>query len=194
MNLLRKSQIFIICISLSGCSVEHTTSSGFLGWKKEPELGYKWSNPDSYFNYDVVWISGLRVDFLPNMATHSTEGEWIADDGYLLRKNELSAIGLAAFWKPGTRHTKFPNIHAGEKEKYWAADEGYRFLSNASLEVEPIPAPIESASTSGVSDGTAAAVGIGAAVICAIWDSCRDAAVEVGKEAAKDAIVDSIVN
>jgi hypothetical protein len=194
MTHLKSIVLMSVAMSLTACSVPHTTSSGFLGLHKEPEIGYMWLKPDSFFSYDIIWTPGLRFNFLPNMKTDEKEGVWIADPGYSLVDNDVSPIGLAATWTPGTPHVKFPNVHAAEKEKNWLPDSGFRFVSNDSLLVEPIPVPIESASTSSSSDGTAVALGIGAAVICAIWDSCRETAVEVGKEAAKDAIVDSITN
>lgn len=82
------------------------------------------------------WTPGQRHPTIPHIASHTVEGQWIADPGYRFLKPTES---LVVQWTPGVPHPNYPHIVSHSVEERWAADPGYIFPENSNLTVRWSP-------------------------------------------------------
>lgn len=192
MKILVVPAVLFGIFAYSAYSAPHTVSRGMMGLERKPAPGYQWSKPDSWASYDTVWTPGATDDSLPHMTSADTQDSWKPDAGYRLSDDAASAVGLAAQWSAGSAHPDHAHIHAAATEGQWEPDSGYQFVAANSLDVVPIPtaAPVEQAS-SGPSTGALVVGGI-AAVACAVWEACRNTAIDVGKGVAEHAAAEAL--
>jgi len=94
-----------------------------------PDAGYKWEDPDGYFDRTVLWNPGATHPEHPHITAAAEEGHWNADPGYVLNDDG----SLNASWQPGSTHPLHPHITAAAQEGSWDPDPGYILDGDGSL-------------------------------------------------------------
>ena len=137
----------LAAIILSGCTPEHSTSTGFLAYT--PDAGYQWENPEAWFK-KAVWTSGLTHPHVQHVVSDASEGMWVPAPGYkwtnpvvqpgfLFGSYEVLARDLKGDvllqWSPGLVHSQFEHVVAYKDEGYWVPTPGYDFVTRGKLDV-----------------------------------------------------------